>query len=294
MVWEHGQTWYRVLGECDPGSAQVPAVVLHGGPGMSHLSDVPIAELLHESGRTTVLYDQLGCGSSTHLPAAPAEFWTVDLFKRELSELLMHLGIADRYALVGQSWGGMLQLDYALDPRPGLVAMAVCDGLSSTALWIQEANRLRADLPADVQDVLDRHEAAGTTDSSAYQDAMTEFYRRHVCRVQPWPDLLTESLAQVAADPTVYATMWGPSEFHCTGSLGSWDITDELHRISVPTLFVSGRYDEATPLVVGTMHQRVPGSEWVLFEESSHTPQFEEPARFREVVSGFLTRFDRG
>lgn len=291
MSWEHGETWYRVVGELDPTSPQVPVVILHGGPGACHDYTEPIAELLHESGRTTILYDQIGCGSSTHLPDAPAEFWTVDLFKAELTALLSHLGIADRYSLVGQSWGGMLAMDWALDPRPGLVALGICDSPASMPLWVQEANRLRADLPPEVEETLRRHEAAGTTGSAEYKAAVDVFYARHLCRV-PKPECLVRGDAKMDADPTVYHTMNGPSEFHCVGSLRDWDITDRLHRIDVPTLLVSGRYDEATPLIVGSIHERIPGSEWVLFEESSHMPHIEEPDAFRDAVSAFLVRYD--
>ena len=82
--------------------------------------------------------------------------------------------------------------------------------------------------------------------------------------------------------------MNGPSEFHCIGSLRTWDITDRLPEIDVPTLLVSGAHDEATPLIVGTIHERIPGARWELFEDSSHMPHVEEPERFLEVVEAFL------
>ena len=160
------------------------------------------------------------------------------------------------------------------------------------AQWVQEANRLRQELPPGVDETLKRHEDAGTTDSPEYIEAMQVFYDRHVCRVVPNPDCVTRSFSQLAQDPTVYHTMNGPSEFHCIGSLRSWNITDDLHRISVPTLLISGRYDEATPVIVSTIHERIPGSEWVLFEESSHMPHIEEPAAFQSTLAAFLDRCD--
>jgi L-proline amide hydrolase len=291
MTWEHGETWYRIVGELDPASAQVPVVVLHGGPGVSHDYTIPIAELLNESGRACVLYDQIGCGNSTHMPDAPADFWTTQLFKDELTALLSHLGIGERYSLVGQSWGGMLAMEYALDQPAGLVSLGICDSPSSMILWVSEAKKLRAALPPGVDETLLAHEDAGTTDSAEYQVAMDVFYANHVCRV-PLPQCVTDSFTKLAEDPTVYHTMNGPSEFHCIGSLKNWDITDQLHKITAPTLLVSGKYDEATPLIVDTIHQQIAGSEWVLFDESSHMPHVEEPERFREVVSTFLAAQD--
>ena len=291
LDWKQGQTWYRIIGDLDPDAEQIPAIVLHGGPGAAHDYCEPIADLLAASGRAVVLYDQLGCGVSQHLADAPADFWTPQLFKDELTALLGHLGVAARYAVVGQSWGGMLGMEHALDHPAGLRALVVADSPASMRLWVEEANRLRADLPADVQATLQRHEDAGTTDSPEYEAAEQVFYDRHVCRV-PMPDCVLRSFAQIAADPTVYHTMNGPSEFHVIGSLTGWDITDRLPTIDVPTLLVSGRHDEATPRIVGEIHERIPGSRWELFEHSSHMPHVEEPAKFKDVVGAFLAEAD--
>ncbi len=290
MVWNGHETWYRVVGDLDPGSERTPVVICHGGPGASHDYCEPIAEL-RRFGRACVLYDQIGCGKSQHLPDASADFWTPQLFRDELGELTRHLGIGSRYAVVGQSWGGMLAMEYALDHPSGLRGMVVADSPASMMLWVSEANRLRADLPPDVQSVLTKHEEAGTTDDPEYEVAVRVFYDRHLCRV-PWPDCLQRSFDQIAVDPTVYHTMNGPSEFHVIGSLQGWDITDRLHEIRTPTLLVSGRYDEATPLIVGQIHERIPGADWAMFEDSSHLPHIEESEAFLERVERFLQTID--
>jgi L-proline amide hydrolase len=290
MTWHAGETWYRVVGDLAPGSGKLPVLLLHGGPGATHDYLEPMADLAGD-GRAVVLYDQLGNGNSSYLPDAPAAFWTPALFKEELVRLAEHLGVADRYAVIGQSWGGMLAMEHALDHPAGLVAMVVADSPSSMAVWVQEANRLRADLPPDVQAGLLRHEQAGTTDDPEYAELSQVFYDRHVCRV-PMPDCVQRSFALMASQPTVYHTMNGPSEFHCIGSLRTWDITPRLHEITTPTLLVSGRHDEATPLIVGTIHDRIAGSRWRIFEESSHMPHVEEPDAFLATVEGFLAEYD--
>jgi L-proline amide hydrolase len=86
--------------------------------------------------------------------------------------------------------------------------------------------------------------------------------------------------------------MNGPSEFHCIGSLKTWDITERLPEIDTPTLLVSGRYDEATPHIVRQIHQRIPGAQWELFEESSHMPHVEQPDAFLARVETFLKTID--
>jgi L-proline amide hydrolase len=143
-----------------------------------------------------------------------------------------------------------------------------------------------------VQDALTRHEEAGTTDSPEYKEATEVFYARHVCRLAERPDFVERSFSMMDSNQTVYHTMNGPSEFHCIGSLKTWDITDRLGEIDVPTLLVSGRYDEATPHIVEQIHSRVPGSRWELFEASSHMPHVEEPEAFLDAVEAFLATVD--
>ncbi len=158
FTWNGHETWYRVVGEL--GGDSTPVVICHGGPGAAHDYTEPIAEL-SRFGRGCVLYDQLGCGKSEHLPDAPADFWTPQLFKDELVALTQHLGIDDRHAVVGQSWGGMLAMEYALDHPAGLRAIVVADSPASMILWVSEANRLREDLPAEVQEALTQTRGGG-------------------------------------------------------------------------------------------------------------------------------------
>jgi L-proline amide hydrolase len=225
------------------------------------------------------------------LPTAPADFWSPDLFKRELVELTKTLAI-DRYHLYGQSWGGMLAMEHALTQPAGLASIIVADSPASIRLWLEETAKLRADLPEDVREVLDRHEAAGTTDDPEYMEACMAFYARHLCRLDPMPEELMRSFGALMEDNTVYSAMWGPSEFTCTGSLANWDITDRLGEIDVPTLIISGRYDEATPAVVEPINKGIAGSEWMIFENSSHTPHVEEKEALLATVEKFLNRVD--
>jgi proline-specific peptidase len=117
---------------------------------------------------------------------------------------------------------------------------------------------------------------------------MLVFYRRHVCRVDPWPECTTRAFAKLLQNPEVYTTMWGPSEFCATGLLKEWDIVERLPDIRVPTLITSGRHDEVTPAVVETVHRGITGSQWVIFAESSHTAHVEETPRYLRVLEAFL------
>jgi L-proline amide hydrolase len=289
MKWQHGSTWYRVVGDLK--NSKTPVMILHGGPGAGHNYCEPIAEVLAQTGRAAVLYDQIGCGNSTHLPDKPKEFWTPELFMEELVLLTEHLGISNKYDIVGQSWGGMLGMQFAITQPKGLNAMVIADSPASMEVWVSEANKLRKELPPEVEATLLKHEAAETTEDPEYVAAVDVFYSRHLCRI-PQPPYVVASFEQMAADPTVYHTMNGPSEFHVIGSLKHWDIRPQLKEITTPTLLVSGQYDEATPAMVKEINGLIPGSKWELFAESSHMPHVEEPAKFKRVVSEFLDSTD--
>jgi L-proline amide hydrolase len=282
------RTWYRITGDLQSGPP--PLVVLHGGPGMAHDYLLRLTALA-ETGRAVIHYDQLGCGRSTHLPDKGPEFWQVPLLVDELANLLAHLDLARGYHVLGQSWGGMLAAEHAVLRPPGLRSVVIADSPAAMALWLQEAGKLRALLPPDVQATLVQHETDGTTDSAAYQAAVRVFYDRHVCRI-PWPPELEATFAQMQADPTVYYTMNGPSEFHCIGTIKDWSIIERLDQIAVPTLLISGRHDEATPAVVQPFADRVPDVRWRIFEQSSHLPHIEETEAFLAEVLGFLGAAD--
>ncbi len=286
----HGyETWYRVVGDRDePG--KLPLLALHGGPGGGHGYLEPL-EAMAGTGRRVVFYDQLGCGRSTH-PHDPS-LWTVGLFLEEVGVVRTALGL-DRIHLLGQSWGGMLAMEYVLTKPLGLASLIIANSPASMPQWVSEANRLREALPPDVQETLLRHEAAGTTSDPEYEEAMLVYYRRHVCRLDPWPDFLVRNFEQLMQDPEVYNTMNGPSEFHVTGTLRDWDITSRLGEITLPTLITSGEYDEATPAIGETVHRGIVGSEWVLLEGCSHMAHVEEPEKYLRVLDGFLSRVEGG
>lgn len=284
------QTWYRITGSLSSG--RLPLVVAHGGPGCTHDYVDSFKDIAALDGRAVIHYDQLGNGNSTRLPDKGQDFWTVALFLEELDALLAHLGIQDRYAFLGQSWGGMLGAEHAVRQPHGLKALVIANSPANMRTWVAEANRLRADLPADVQAVLLRHEAAGTLTDPEYGAASRVFYDRHVCRAVPWPAEVARTFAIMDEDNTVYRNMNGPTEFHVIGTMKDWTIEDRLHRIVAPTLLISGRHDEATPLVVRPYAESVAGCRWVVFEESSHMPHVEEKQLCLQTVADFLAEFD--
>jgi proline-specific peptidase len=279
------KTWYRIVGHREE-SGKLPLLCLHGGPGGSWDYLEPL-EAIAETGRRVIFYDQLGCGNSDE-PHNPA-MYTVDLYIEEIDTVRQALGLESVHIL-GQSWGGMLAMEYALTQPSGLASLILADTTASMPQWVSETSRLVAELPPDVQKTLREHEEAGTTDSPEYMKAYRVFSLRHICRIDPRP----ECVIRMAAKPgdEVYKTMWGLSESKVTGTLKDWNIVSRLEEINVPTLVVGGRYDEATPALAETIHRGIKGSEWAIFENSSHFPHIEETESYLQVLVQFLNRIE--
>ncbi|THH29197.1 hypothetical protein EUX98_g4999 [Antrodiella citrinella] len=282
------KTHYWISGELKSGNT--PLVVAHGGPGSTHLYVATHIELTKTHGIPVILYDQIGNGLSTHLPEkrGDADFWTVQLFIDELDNLVEKLGISDSYDLLGHSWGGMMGSSFAVRQPKGLRRLVLASSVARMQDWMDAGQKLQKGLPQDVQATISKHEAAGTTDSQDYEQVMEVFYSRHICRVQPLPSGFILDNEWMAQDNTVYHTMNGPSEFHIQGSLKTFDVVSELHKINVVTLVTNGRYDGAQDSVVKKF-LNIPKVKWVHFAESSHTPHYEEPERYFKIVGDFLT-----
>jgi proline-specific peptidase len=274
-----GRVFYRIEGVASGG---IPLLLLHGGPGAGHDYLEPLTALADE--RPIIFYDQLGCGKSD-IPADQS-LWETARFVDETAAVRQALDL-EKVHLLGQSWGGWLAIDYMLAGPEGVVSLTLANTSASVDEFIDECRRLLAELPDDVRATIERCEAEGTTASPEYQAASFEFYARHLCRLPEWPDYMLRSLANSQASP-VYGYMWGPSEFTVTGNLKDWDRRAQLGKIAVPTLILSGRYDEMGVPAQETMNAGIPGSRLHIFENSSHTPHAEEPEQFQSVLRQFL------
>ena len=278
------QTWFRVIGEAEaPG--RFPVLCLHGGPGATWHHMEPYQALAE--GRRVICYDQLGCGNSPVSEPHDPAMWTTELYLAEITAMREHLGL-DRCHVLGHSWGAMLGMAYAITRPVGLVSLIAESGPPSVPFWLTELAKLRADLPPEVEEVLRRHEAEGTTDSDEYQETMLVFYDRHVCRVRPWPDWLQRTFDGIAANPEVYHTMNGPSEFHVIGPIKDFDLLAKLGAVDVPTLLFCGEFDEVTPATVRQAHEAIAGSAFVVLDECSHNSQAERPDAVLGMIRGWL------
>ena len=211
------ETWYQIHGSLS--SDIRPLIILHGGPGATHTYLTDLTRFYTTHGKTVIFYDQIGCGNSTRLKEKRLdhEFWTVELFVAELNNLISHLKITD-FDILGHSWGGMFGAEYAIRqndsyPSRGLKRLIISNSPASMKLWVTSCDEWRALLPREIDETLEKYEAAKDYDAQPYKDAVMEFYKRHMCKISnsngtdPFPDPIMKMLKLLEEDDTVYFTM---------------------------------------------------------------------------------------
>jgi proline-specific peptidase len=275
-----GRLWWRMDGVRHIRSNRAPLIAIHGGPGGSHDYLLPLTRLSEE--RTVILYDQLDCGESDK-PNDPRN-WTIDRFVAEVDALRKALEL-DRWILLGHSWGGLIAVEYAARRPSGLAGVIFAGALISTPRWVADSLAHRRALPAEAQIALDRHEAAGTTDSAECRQAAALMLRRHFCRLATDPPELREFFRKLNVD--LHNALWGDSEFGCTGRLKDYDASPLLPRIGVPSLFLSGEYDKSTPAANRDFASLTPDSKVSVIPGASHMPMFENPTAFLTALRWF-------
>ncbi|CCL98482.1 uncharacterized protein FIBRA_00480 [Fibroporia radiculosa] len=282
------QTYYKVFGDLKSGVT--PVVCINGGPGVKHNYCLPHSDLFSIYGIPIVFYDPVGCGKSTRLTIKhDVGFWTVQLFLDEFFNLIHHLEITE-YNIVGESWGGLLGMEIAIRRPEGLRRLVSSSAPVSFDLYMQATRMLLKTMPEDIQEAVERNEAAGTFDSPEYERANLEFAKRFICRMEPWPEESLAVLQSLEEESSAYITMQGPSEFTITGSLKTWNIIADLHKINVPTLLTNGRYDTVRDMTIAPAFREIPNVKWRTFAHSGHLAFVEEREKYMKTVAEFLTQ----
>lgn len=268
-----------------PDSKKATILCLHGGPGASHDYLLPLADLANY-GFKVILYDQFGCGKSDEL--SDTTKFTFEYAVEEVDGVREKLCPGEKIFLMGSSYGGALALSYALKYQQHLIGMIVSGGLASSKLAVQEMNRLVDDLPEWASIAIKKYGPLKDYSNPEYLKAMQEFYSRHLIRIDPIPKEVQASL-EYADKRNVYKIMNGPNEFTIVGTIKDWDITDEIHRITVPTLITVGEYDEVTEVVAREIHQRIKGSTMSVLPNCSHMSMWEDRDGYNDTLREFMS-----
>jgi len=275
-----GKTFYIAKGKGN----RIPLVFLHGGPGGRHDWNSAILKLGKR--RRVFLYDQIGGGRSS---PTQEKYWNIETFVSELDTLIKKWKLT-RFHLGGSSWGTTLALEYYLRKKgKGIQSLIFSSPMFSANDWKRDATQLISKLPTKIKKVIKGCHELGATDAKVYQEAMMAFYLKHVLRDEKKLKALMELFASGNnTGQKIYEHMWGPSEFEPTGTLKKYNRVEALRKIRVPTLFMCGEFDEATPRTVKKYSKLVKGSDVKILKGCSHASVQEQPALVLKIVDSFL------
>lgn len=272
------------------GRAATKMLTLHGGPGCTHEYFEVFEDHLAKDEIEFYYYDQLGSYYSDQ--PDDVSLWAVDRFRSEVEEVRKALGL-EGFFLFGNSWGGMLGIEYALHHQEHLKGLVVSNMTASIASYVQHVNELREKLPRALVEEMQAFERAGDFEAPRYLELVMEhLYKKHICRLDPWPASVQRCLDHLSAP--VYNTMQGPNEFVVTGTFADWDRWDDLERITVPTLLVVGRHDTMRVEDVEEMGRRMPNARVHVCENGSHMPFWDDANDYFETLGDFVREVERG
>ena len=264
-------------------SSKTPLLVVHGGPGMAHNYLLSLKQLAHD--RTVIFYDQLGCGQSER--PNDNSLWNISRFVQELECIIEQLQLKEIH-LLGHSWGAAIVTEYALTNPSTLRSLILTSPYLSTKVWMNDANQLRSHLPSEIQMILKQDAISHTCE---YKKAIMVYYKKHFCRLNPWPKVLTSLLDDL--DMETYKTMFGPNYFVMNGNLKNFDRIEDLSKILCPVLLTCGRYDEASPATMKKCLSKLKKGHLKIFEKSSHVAMFEEKQNYINFLKLHLNTIEK-
>lgn len=266
------------------GSGPIKILTLHGGPGCTHEYFECFEEFFPKDKYQIIFYDQLGSYYSDQ--PDDSSLWTVDRFREEVEQVRQSLGL-DSFYLYGQSWGGLLAIEYSLKYPQYLKGIILSNITASVDSYMVYLNQLRSQLPQSIQDCLTSYENKKDFLNPEYEKIMfEEVYSRHLCRLSPWPEPLLRAFHHL--NTKVYQTVQGPNEFIVTGNFKNWNRWNDLKKISIPTLIICGRYDTMNPNDIEKMGQLIPHSRVKICENGSHCCLYDDQENYFKSLHDFL------
>jgi len=283
------KVWTKRFGN----NPRVKVLLLHGGPAMTHEYMEVFESFFPQEGFEFYEYDQLGSYYSDQ--PTDSSLWTTARFVEEVEQVRKALGLGkDNFYLLGNSWGGILAMEYALKYQANLKGLIICNMMSSCPEYGKYADSvLSKQMDPKVLKEVKELEAAGKYNDPRYMELLIpNFYHQHLCRLEDWPDGFNRSMKH--ANSVVYTMMQGPSEFGISGRLANWDIRDRLKEITVPTLTVGAKYDTMDPEHMKWMSTQVKNGSYLYCPNGSHLAMYDDQQTFMQGVIGFIRKTDKG
>src|SRR5512132_2919480 len=280
------RVWVKRIGN----NPDLRVLLLHGGPGSTHEYLEACDSYLPAAGVEYYYYDQLGSGLSDQ-PDEPS-LWELDRFVDEVEQVRHALGL-DRtnFVLYGQSWGGILAIEYALRYQQHLRGLVISNMMSSVPAYNGYAQQvLMPEMAPAALAEIQSLEASGETENPRYEELLEPHYVHHVLRMPAgdWPDPVQRGFAHI--NRAIYVSMQGPSELGISADakLAYWARTDALELIRVPTLVIGARYDTMDPAHMEMMAERLPAGRYLYCPNGSHLAMYDDQAMYFAGLIEFL------
>ena len=285
------RVWTKRVGN----NPSIKVLLLHGGPGATHEYFEAFDSYFPGAGVEYYYYDQLGSAYSDQ-PDAP-ELWDVPRFVEEVEQVRQALKLDNgNFYLLGQSWGGILALEYALKYQQNLKGLIISNMVASIPAYNEYAHKVL--MPAmdqkALKEILDL-EAAKQFDNSQYEELLVKyFYTDHILRIpaEEWPDPVNRAFAKI--NKKIYTPMQGPSEMGASGKLEKWDRTADLPKVTVPTLAIGARYDTMEPAQMEKIARDVKKGRYLYCPNGSHLAIYDDQKIYMAGIIRFIQDVNAG
>ena len=283
------KVWTKRFGN----NPKIKILLLHGGPAMTHEYMECFETFFQREGFEFYEYDQLG----SHYSDQPKDssLWTTERFVEEVEQVRKAIG-ADKnnFYVLGNSWGGILAMEYALKYQQNLKGLIVANMVASAPEYGKYADEVLAkQINPNVLAEIKAIEAKKDFNNSRYMELLIpNFYKKHLCRLDEWPDAFNRTMKHVNAE--IYTLMQGPSEFGVSGRLANWDIKNRLHEISVPTLMIGAKHDTMDPKAMEAQSKAVKKGRYLYCPNGSHLAMWDDQKVFMSGVISFIKDVDEG
>lgn len=277
-----GKIWYRVTGQ----GSKAPIVMLHGGPGYPSYYLNALSPL--GADRKVITLDQLGCGRSDAI--TDTTLMTIENYVAQVNALVKKLNLSE-YHLYGHSWGTMLGVDYYLTYPQGIKSLILASPCLSSKQWEVDSEILISTLPDSTQEILRNNIKGIEQDSGTLAGAVNEYFANFYTRKQPTSPGFDSTVAQVGW--SVYNYMWGPNEFFVAGTLKTYDRTKDLSSIKVPTLYITGEYDPASPKTMELYQSFTSNSKVVVIKDAGHVTMDDNTEDYLKGLTEFLNSIEK-
>jgi proline iminopeptidase len=281
------KVWTKRFGN----NPRIKILLLHGGPAMTHEYMECFESFFPKEGFEFYEYDQLGSYYSDQ--PKDSSLWTIERFVDEVEQVRKAIGAdSSNFYVLGNSWGGILSMEYALKHQQHMKGLIVANMVASIPDYNVYAKNVLAPQmdPKVFAELMAIEKRGGYLEPRYTELLMSNFYNKHICRLSEWPEPANRSFKHMNYE--IYKMMQGPSEFGASGRLANWDIKAQLKNITVPTLMIGAKHDTMDPAAMEAQSKMVKNGSYLYCPNGSHLSMWDDQQVFMNGVIDWIKKVD--